>query len=41
MSHDAKPPGKRPWWKPLIPDSHTHKILILVIVILIVYLLIR
>ena len=32
---------KKPFWKTALPDSHTHKVLLLVVVILILYLLMK
>ena len=32
---------KKPFWKTALPDSHTHKVLLVVIVILILYLLMK
>ena len=32
---------KKPFWKTALPDSHTHKILLLAIVLLILYLLMK
>ena len=32
---------KKPFWKTALPDSHTHKVLMLVVVIVVLYLLIK
>ena len=32
---------KKPFWKTALPDSHTHKVLLFAVVILILYLLMK
>jgi hypothetical protein len=32
---------KKPFWKTALPDSHTHKVLLLAVVILILYFLMK
>ena len=32
---------KKPFWKTALPESHTHKVLMFVVVVLVLYLLIK